>query len=275
MADTTYTTALVLNQITDEFGIPQDDVVFRGGGKGQRASASGFSTADGMLTGKGTTRTLAAQDLLIKIREFYAAIEAAEASDNDGTENTGDLVPMLDDDGEQVGWTDKAPRVTIEDAVGAIRVVFAGLDVFEEDDDRAPGPVWEDQGGMPVLVSITPCVGECMQGRSDVCDCRCMGANHGLMRIGSLGSPTWSEIEALRPVPFGPKPCLCGCGGLTDRKFVPGHDARFHAMQDRIRRASAAGISLEELAEADTQARKERVRARKAERRAARAVPAA
>jgi hypothetical protein len=199
MADTTFWTALVLNQITDEFGIPQDDVVFRGGGKGQRASASGFSTADGMLTGKGTTRTAAAHDLLVKIREFYAAITAAEA-------------------------TTKA-RATIEQAIETIRVAFPDLDIFEEDDDRAPAPVWQDIGGMPVLVAIVPCVGECMQGQSDVCDCRCMGANHGLMRLGMV--PTWGEVKALQPVRFGPKECLCGCAAqLQPFRGAPGSRAQ-------------------------------------------------
>lgn len=250
MADTTYTTALVLNQITDEFGIPQDDVVFRGGGKGQRASASGFSTADGMLTGKGTTRTLAAQDLLIKIREFYAAIEAAEAL-------------TADDD----------PRATVEDAIEAIRLVFPGMDIIEEDDDRTPGPVWsEDASGNPVLVSITPCVGECMEGKSDVCDCRCSGANHGLMRLALLPGVTWTAVRGLRPVPFGPKPCLCGCGETTDRKFVPGHDARYHARIKYEAERAALGLSVEEYAEHRKQQARDKAKARRQARRAARAT---
>lgn len=269
MADTTYTTALVLNQITDEFGIPQDDVVFRGGGKGQRASASGFSTADGMLTGKGSSRTLAAQDLLTKIREFYAAIEAAEAlTADDDTEHGAE---ESDEEMEALGI--KAPRATVEDAIEAIRLVFPGMDIIEEDDDRTPGPVWsEDASGNPVLVSITPCVGECMEGKSDVCDCRCSGANHGLMRLALLPGVTWTAVRGLRPVPFGPKPCLCGCGETTDRKFVPGHDARYHARIKYEAERAALGLSVEEYAEHRKQQARDKAKARRQARRAARAT---
>lgn len=30
--------------------------------------------------------------------------------------------------------------------------------------------------------------------------------------------------------------CWCGCGGLTNGKFVPGHDARFHSLAKQVAR---------------------------------------
>ncbi len=30
--------------------------------------------------------------------------------------------------------------------------------------------------------------------------------------------------------------CWCGCGGLTNGKFVPGHDARFHSRAKKVAR---------------------------------------
>ena len=34
-------------------------------------------------------------------------------------------------------------------------------------------------------------------------------------------------------------PCWCGCGGLTRRRFCPGHDARFHGLAKRVARGEA------------------------------------
>lgn len=259
MADTTYTTALVLNQITDDYGIAQDAVRFSGGGKGQRAQAE----FDGQtFTGKGSSRTLAAQDLLTQIRDYEDARQVAEE------QAAADLDEMDALDAEEA----KAPRATVEDAIEAIRLVFPGMDIIEEDDDRTPGPVWsEDASGNPVLVSITPCVGECMEGKSDVCDCRCSGANHGLMRLALLPGVTWTAVRGLRPVPFGPKPCLCGCGETTDRKFVPGHDARYHARIKYEAERTSLGLTVEEYAEHRKQQARDKAKARRAARRAARA----
>ena len=33
--------------------------------------------------------------------------------------------------------------------------------------------------------------------------------------------------------------CWCGCGGLTRRRFCPGHDARFHGLAKRVARGEA------------------------------------
>jgi hypothetical protein len=49
-------------------------------------------------------------------------------------------------------------------------------------------------------------------------------------------------------------PCLCGCGGTPKGKksrFIPGHDARYHAAQKK----AAAEASPEPPAPANTQAR--------------------
>lgn len=43
-----------------------------------------------------------------------------------------------------------------------------------------------------------------------------------------------------------PTPCTCGCGGLTKGgRFLPGHDARFHA---RVKALEAQGLEHEEAA---------------------------
>lgn len=49
-----------------------------------------------------------------------------------------------------------------------------------------------------------------------VCTCKCGGVHHPKSADGS---------EA---VVLGPKPCKCGCGQITKRAFVAGHDAAFH-----------------------------------------------
>ena len=257
---TEYTTQQALDEIA---AMTEGAVVeFGGGGKGQTAwiwILDPETDHDTMqIVGRGGSRYAALVALLEQVRALPTNPTEALVLDD----------PDSDDETEAMGLVAPKERATIEQAIEAIRVAFPDLDLFEEDDDRAPGPVWQDRDGQPVLVAITPCVGECMEGRSDVCDCRCLGANHGLARLGLL--PTWGEVKALQPVRFGPKECLCGCGGLTDRKFVPGHDARFHAAQNRTRRAAAAGISLEELAEQDKEAARARSRASRAARREAR-----
>jgi hypothetical protein len=115
--------------------------------------------------------------------------------------------------------------------------VFGEFDVNDETDERTPGPTWAGTR----LVSLTPCVGECMFASPDSpCDCRCGGDNHaigGAMFISAMidaiaaGDTKAAKvaIKAARPVMLTPKPCTCGCGGLTLRRFVPGHDARYHA----------------------------------------------
>lgn len=48
-----------------------------------------------------------------------------------------------------------------------------------------------------------------------------------------------------------PKECLCGCGGMTKGgRFLPGHDARYHAAQKKAA-AAAAGEQSEAAAAED------------------------
>lgn len=67
---------------------------------------------------------------------------------------------------------------------------------------------------------IAQCVAECVDSTSSYCRCKCGGRNHGL------------EASERQPViRLGRKPCKCGCGEFTERQFVSGHDARYHAAQ--------------------------------------------
>jgi len=134
----------------------------------------------------------------------------------------------------------KVNRVKVEAALDVLGSLFGEFDVNEEDDDRTPGPVWKGA----TLVSIVPCVGECMGAQPESpCNCRCDGANHAIgggtfaqmvnALIAANGSLTPATLKSVlvstRPVMYRPKPCLCGCGESTLRRFVPGHDARYHA----------------------------------------------
>lgn len=62
------------------------------------------------------------------------------------------------------------------------------------------------------------------------------------VRDAYLGQPDPVETGSQNPVgycdlleeqQFVRRPCYCGCGDLTDRDFLPGHDVR--AMQNRVR----------------------------------------
>jgi hypothetical protein len=251
-----YTTNLLLNEFTDLTGIPQESVQFSGGGKGQKAYAEKPEWGIA-LTGHGASRDAALADLISQFRQAFLNMEKAR------------IAAELEAEAEE---EEETKRATVEDALAVLGVSFPDLEVYEEDDDRTPGPVWEDQDGTPVLVSIVPCVGECMQGSSDICDCRCMGANHGLMKVGALGTPTWAEVMALRPVRFGPKDCACGCGTRTDRRFAPGHDARFHAAQKREAERTSLGMTEEEYADHLKARARDKSKARRQARRARRAA---
>jgi hypothetical protein len=57
-----------------------------------------------------------------------------------------------------------------------------------------------------------------------------------------IGQPDPVETGSQNPVgycelpqekPFLERPCACGCGAVTERDFLPGHDVR--AMQARVR----------------------------------------
>lgn len=192
-------------------------VKFGGGGRGQFASVA---LPDGdVLVGRGSSKYAALINLLDTVRA-------------NGGDDGRFLLPL---------------RPTVESTIEAIRVVFPGLDIDEEDDNRRPGPVWVDVSGQMTLLRIVPCVGECMAGQSDICECRCDGANHGIANGDFLAMfrqmPTPAQVAAaqaaMRPTMIGPKQCLCGCGGTTQRRFVPGHDARYHAAQKRAAKEAA------------------------------------
>ena len=38
-----------------------------------------------------------------------------------------------------------------------------------------------------------------------------------------------AEKKARIAAAHAPKPCGCGCGGMTKSKFLPGHDSKFHS----------------------------------------------
>lgn len=122
-------------------------------------------------------------------------------------------------------------RPTVDSVMEQVRIL-AGRDVDlripDEDEDIDPHPVWKDG----VLMAIFACNGECMASAKDLCDCRCNGDNHGIL-FRLQGRP-------IVPVMYGDKQCLCGCGGTTKRRFVPGHDARYHAAQKRAAKEAAA-----------------------------------
>ncbi len=98
------------------------------------------------------------------------------------------------------------------------------------------------------------CVAECQTSEKDYCECKCLGLNHG------IGTGRKSPAIML-----GIKRCQCGCGEETLRRFVPGHDARYHAAQ----KAKAAGFgSVEEWRKANRKAANDRAAAKRREQRA-------
>lgn len=122
-------------------------------------------------------------------------------------------------------------RITVEDAVVLLEKAQGGKPVDIVGGDE-PGPVFSATG---ILMTIVPCPGECMISEQEICNCSCGGRNHGILHRILTGATR-------PPTMFGPKPCLCGCGGITKRRFVPGHDARYHAEQKRAAKAAAAAL---------------------------------
>jgi hypothetical protein len=74
------------------------------------------------------------------------------------------------------------------------------------------------------------CVAECVTSVRNYCDCKCQGRNHGAA-TGATGA-----------ILIGEKPCACGCGQTTQRRFVAGHDAKYHARVALIEFGLAEGI---------------------------------
>lgn len=173
---------------------------FSGGGRGQVATATYRGVA---IEGRGTSRAAALSDLADRLAEHA----------------------------ERVGPPPAAPaprvRATVDDAMEAIRSVMAYDVDLRMDEREEPHLVWEGKR----LVAVYPCTGECMTSTERVCDCRCNGDTHGLVeRLQGRGKA---------PVLYGDKPCLCGCGGTTKRRYVPGHDAKHHAMLKAQAKAGA------------------------------------
>lgn len=59
------------------------------------------------------------------------------------------------------------------------------------------------------------------------------------------GREVTTTVDELSELLEGRPPCLCGCGGTPKGKksrFIPGHDARYHAAQKK-----AAAVAIEQL----------------------------
>lgn len=218
-------------------------IQFGGGGRGQWAAViANLPDGDHEFIGRGTSRYAAVVDLLTQVRAAVLPVDR------------GSVVPAT------VTQTD---RPTVEDALVVIRSVFPNADILAEEKDiidRVPGPVWSDDPVNPYLLRFIPCVGECMSGQSDICECRCDGANHGIagspfVEMFRQGVNAIAALASVKPTMLGEKQCACGCGGITQRKYVPGHDARHHAEQKRTQRIAQYG-SIEEFERQRRAARK-------------------
>lgn len=105
------------------------------------------------------------------------------------------------------------------------------------------------------------CVAECATSERDFCECKCNGDNHGIL----AGRTTPAVI-------LGKKQCACGCGEITNRVYVPGHDAKHHARLALIAYARANGLDeadLEAVKKAKVAEQRKAARGRRAERKAA------
>lgn len=132
----------------------------------------------------------------------------------------------------------------------AVEVLAAALEESDEDDEA--GDIEEIEG----------CADECQSSESAFCQCKCEGMNHGAL-VGRKAPATM----------IGPKPCKCGCGELTKRTFVAGHDARYHGLLALRKWAAEQGLTGddESLRKAKAAAMRKAARERRAEQRAAEA----
>jgi hypothetical protein len=97
------------------------------------------------------------------------------------------------------------------------------------------------------------CSAECQSANpNSPCSCKCGGANHPKADGGSV-------------VVMGEKQCACGCGQVTKRRYVAGHDARHHFAL----RAEAAGMTVEEYRKVLKAGRNAEAAAKRREARAA------
>lgn len=224
--DTNYRVGLARNAIVD---LGASEPTISGGGRGWTAEAT---FAGKPLTAKGASKAQAVEVLLDTIMAELAQVEP---------DDHGAALAGVEPDEAEGEAKVKVERAKVEDAIGSLNRLFGEFEVEEETDERTPGPVWKGT----TLVRIVPCVGECMGASpSSPCDCRCGGSNHaiggavmfGLFQKvlaqpsdGDRGRLFKATVKAAQPLRLESKPCQCGCGESTMRRFVPGHDARYHA----------------------------------------------
>ena len=265
------TTSTALQSLEQDHGISAGDVTLSGGGKGQKATTE----FDGRIfLAKGTSRAQAVERLAELISIFIAEQDEIDSPDVDLDEIDPDLIS------EDVAPAKaKKARVTDEDAIAAIAALFPEADIEQvdgDDEDDLPGPVWDGE----TLVSIKMCVAECMDGQQDYCECKCNGANHGI--AGAIfasaiteGAVLKSALEQVAPTVIGIKQCLCGCGGTTQRRFVPGHDARYHGLIKAQAYAAEHGLEYTDDDSLRAVVRKAKAADRRAAKKAAKDLAAA
>lgn len=211
---------LLLNSVQE---YTMGEVQFGGGGRGQFVSVvANPGDGDYELFGRGASRVAALEALIVELRALFASKQPEPKPE-----------PKA-----------KSDRLTVEDGLALMAKAFGEFDVAEATDDRDPGVTWKDGQ----IVAFVPCVGECMAGQSDLCDCRCAGENHGIAKASLIdallmgGLSVQSFNAQRRPTIYGKKSCACGCGGETLRRFIPGHDARYHARQNLLKFATATNL---------------------------------
>lgn len=180
-------------------------VSFSGGGRGQRAEVW---VRDEVLTGLGTSREAALESL-------RALVEVATAETPTKVSRTP-AKPGVDDIVEKIQTAQGKPAQLRDPAAAP---------------NGHPEPVWRD--GRRSVAAVYPCSAECLSSEARTCRCNCRGTNHGLL---------WAIAGGVvpNPVVIGPKPCAYGCGGITQRKWVPGHDARAHSAALSAAKAAAS-----------------------------------
>lgn len=241
-----YTISGINNQITDEFGA-DNDLTVKGGGRGWTAT----TTIKGAVWSAKATSKLGAAEAL------YDAIKADASFTEPG---------VTPDEVMDEPKAARAPRLTMEEVLAAFVAVFPTTTIADAGEDEEAGPTWASGK----LTAIVPCNAECMSGTSDLCECRCQGANHGLAGLSFLTRYTEANtalqrqqaIADARPTVLGQKLCKCGCGETTNRTFRPGHDARYHGERLRAKQAADRGVSVADLPRI---LRRERRAARKAQ----------
>ena len=155
----------------------------------------------------------------------------------------------LEEDDTEVSAKGTSKLAAAEALLEAVRAIRAEEDADVEGD----GEEFEN------------CRLECQTSESDICQCSCGGENHGAML----------NAGRRRATVLGTKECLCGCGLTTARRFVPGHDARYHARIKLATAALAAGITVEALVARNKEwAKAEAARKRREKRDARKALAA-